>query len=98
LSKALLYDKLENLILQQGVALHDHESRAKALTLLGKLRDGKKVQESSAETMSFLILFDKRRQVQKGFSAFQHNAGCGLSHEHPQEESPRLKHVIFRHV
>ena len=51
----MLYEQLEKLILERGVPLNDQEARAHAQSLINKLKEGKKVQDSSAEMMNFLV-------------------------------------------
>lgn len=55
LQKSVLYDKLEKLILEKGVSLEDTEAIARVKDVLNQLRDGKKVQDSAVDMMSFLI-------------------------------------------
>ena len=53
--KSALYDEIENLVKNMGLSTDNKETKAKLLSLIQTLKEGKKVQESSANLMSFLV-------------------------------------------
>jgi signal transduction histidine kinase len=55
LQKELLYDELEKQVLVHGVSLDNEHAVKKTKTLMVRLREGKKVQESSIDFMIFLV-------------------------------------------
>ena len=55
MQKDLLYDQLEKQVLVKGVPLGDEYAIKKTKTLFTRLREGKKVQESSVDFMIFLV-------------------------------------------
>ena len=51
----MLYDKLESIIEANGYEGCDKQTKSKIKSIIKKLKEGKKVQESSANLMSFLV-------------------------------------------
>jgi len=53
--KSALYDEMEQLVRQMGLTTDMTETKAKLMSLIQTLKEGRKVQESSANLMSFIV-------------------------------------------